>query len=183
LQIIYAAPFVLLSILAFAICLAVPSLRRFAFPALVVPVTFGFCSIVSWIAFVLIAADVLKLHLGPATGVHGVLEGLFFYFLPGVLACWIAVAVLRFVERRFFGTKFARNLVLRLVISAVVGFAGGIIGLGIAGNSLPYGSVVATLEIASGAAGLSAVLAFLLTMAFQRRAERQHLPSVSDRAE
>jgi hypothetical protein len=181
LQIIYAAPFVLLSILSFAICLAVPSLRRFALPALIVPVTFGFCSIVSWVAFVLIAGHVLKLHLGPATGVHGLLEGLFFYCLPGVLASWVAISAVGFVHRSILRTQIARDIVLRLVISAVAGFAGGIIGFGVAGNSLPYGSVVATLEIASVAAGLSAALAFLLTMRVQRRGrKRKGLPSAPD---
>jgi hypothetical protein len=169
LAIIYAAPFVLLSILSFSICLAVPSLRRFALPALIVPVTFGFCSIVSWVAFVLIAGDVLKLHLGPASGVHGVLEGLFFYCLPGVLASWVAIATMGFVQRRILRTKIAIDILLRLVISAVAGFVGSIIGFGVAGNSLPHGSVVASLEIASVAATLSAVLAFLLTMTVQRR--------------
>jgi hypothetical protein len=181
LQIIYAAPFVFLSIVSFAICLAVPSLRRFALPALIVRVTFGFSSIVGWVAFALIADDVLKLHLGPATGVHGVVEGLLFYLLPGVVASWIAIATVRTLELRFLRTQFAKNLVLRLVISAVAGFAGGILGLGVAVNWLPDGSLVATLAAAFAAAGLTAVLAFLLTMTVQRRVERSQRTSSPNR--
>ena len=175
-QIIYAAPFVFLSIVSFAICLATPTLRRFALPALIAPVTFGFFSIMGWLAFAIVAGNVLKLHLGPATGVHGVLEGLFFYCLPGVFASWIAVATVRFAERRFLRTQFAKNLVIRLVISAVAALAGGIFGLGVAGNLLPGESLVAALAAGFVTAGLTAVLAFLLTMAIQRRVARSKLP-------
>lgn len=170
-QIIYAAPFIFLSIASFIICLAVRPLRRFAIPALIVPVTFGFFSILGWIAFVLIAGFVLKLHLGPATGVHGIAEGLLFYVIPGVLASWVAIVTARFVESRFLKTRFAKDLMLRIVVSAVGGFAGGVVGFGVASSCFPDGYLFATFVTAVVAAGLVSILAFLLTMTIQRRSK------------
>ena len=40
-QVIYALPFVLLSIVSFLVCVAVPRWRRYSFQALVAPVAFG----------------------------------------------------------------------------------------------------------------------------------------------
>jgi hypothetical protein len=176
LQIIYAAPFVFLSIVSFSICLAIRPLRRFAIPALIVPVTFGFFSILGWIAFVLIAGFVLKLHLGPATGIHGIAEGLLFYLVPGVLASWAAIVVARFVENRLLRTQFAKDLMLRIVVSAVGGFAGGIVGFGVASSCFPSGYIFATFLTAAITAGLVAILASLLTMTIQRRVEQSRLP-------
>lgn len=179
-QIIYAAPFIFLSLVSFIICLAARPLRRFAIPALIVPVTFGCFSILGWIGFVLIASFVLKLHLGPATGVHGIAEGLLFYVFPGVLASWIAIVIARFVESRLLITRFAKDLMLRIVVSAVAGFVGGVVGFGVAASCFPNGYLFATFVTAVVAAGLVAILAFLLTMLLQRRVERSRLHSSPD---
>jgi hypothetical protein len=179
-QIIYAAPFILLSIISFAVCLAVRALRRFAIPALIAPVTFGFFSIFGWIAFALITERVLKLHLGPATGTHGIVEGLLFYIAPGGIAAWVTIVIERWVERRFLRTRFAKDLMLRLVVSVVAGFAGGIVGFGVASNWLPSGYLFATLVAAVVTAGSVAILAFLLTMMLQKRDGGSRVPFSSN---
>lgn|GEM_PF-2955457 len=167
-QIIYAAPFILFSILSFAVCLTVPRLRRFALPALAVPVTFGMCSIAGWILSILIAEFVLKLNLGPAIGFHGVVEGLFFYIFPGILGAWLVVKLIRVFERYFLKTLFARNLILRTVIALIAAFIGGITGLGFATNLLQLGSTVASIWIALLASVVAAVIGFTITLLIQR---------------
>jgi hypothetical protein len=91
LQIIYAAPFVLLSLLCFGVFLAVPRLRRFAIAALVAPVAFGFCAISGYVAWVLVCDFLLKIQLRPVEGVRGIFEILFFFITPGVLGSWAAI--------------------------------------------------------------------------------------------
>jgi hypothetical protein len=169
-QIIYAAPFILLSILAFFICLAMPRFRRFAAAAFVIPVTFGVCSIVGWIAFILIAGNVLHLNLGPAIGSHGVVEGLLFYLLPGVVGAWLAVRLIRIIERSFLNTQSARNLVIRVMVAAIMAFIGAFVGLGLATDLLPVGSTVTSLWIGLLSSILAATTGFAIAMAFQRRA-------------
>src|SRR5262244_11577 len=56
-QVLYAMPFVLVSVLAFLACVIVPRWRRYKFQALVAPVAFGFCSIV--------AAALIVLYIRP----------------------------------------------------------------------------------------------------------------------
>ena len=83
-QIIYAAPFILLSLLCFGVFLAVPRFRRFALAALVAPVAFGFCAIVGYVAWVLVCDFLLKIQLRPVEGLHGVIEILLFFVTRGV---------------------------------------------------------------------------------------------------
>jgi hypothetical protein len=168
-QIIYAAPFILLSILAFFVFLAVPQFRRFASAAFVVPITFGVCSIVGWIAFILIAGNVLHLNLGPAIGIHGIVEGLLFYVLPGVVGAWIAVRLIHIVERSFLNTQTAKNFVIRVILATILAFVGAFVGLGLATHLLPAGSTVASLWIAFLSSILSATAGFVIAMGFQRR--------------
>jgi hypothetical protein len=163
LQIIYALPFILLSVLIFAVCLAVPQLRRFALPALVVPVIFGVCSIIGWVLFVLTASFVLRLNVGPATGIKGVSEGLLFYVLPGVLGAWLAVRLVRTFERYFLKTPAIRNLMIRAVIALISASIGGFVGLGVATNLLPPGSSVASLWIALIASAVAGAVSFTVT--------------------
>jgi hypothetical protein len=125
-QIIYAAPFVLLSVAAFFACLALPRLRPYALQALVVPVAFGACSI---IAFALIAVTWAMLnerfglvppHWAPLT-VCAIA-----YVAFGIVGARFAV---RLVQRRFHSstTKKAqgkRTLVLRLVTSFILPHCG-----------------------------------------------------------
>ena len=93
-QIIYAAPFVLLSLLSFGVFLVVPRLRRFAIAALVAPVAFGFCAIVGYVAWVLVCDFVLKIQLRPVEGLHGAIEILFFFIIPGVMGSWAAIWII-----------------------------------------------------------------------------------------
>lgn len=100
-QVIYALPFVLLSILSFLICAAVPRLRHYKIQALIAPVTFGFCSIVAAGAIVL-TSDHFKLGLfvKPWTGPRDAVPLLFIYFIPGLLGSWCAVAAVNKVRQR-----------------------------------------------------------------------------------
>jgi hypothetical protein len=99
LQIIYAAPFVMLSLLSFIVFLVVPRLRRFALQALVAPVAFGFCAIAGYFAWVLVCDFLLKMQLRPVEGLRGVIEVLFFFITPGVIGSWAAVWIVgRFIR-------------------------------------------------------------------------------------
>jgi len=91
-QIIYAAPFMLLSVLAFLVCVAVPRWRRYWFQALVAPVAFGFCSIVAAGAAAL-TSDYLKLGLftKPWSGILSALPIISIYFLAGFVGSWCAI--------------------------------------------------------------------------------------------
>ena|SRR5260370_38446915 len=97
---IYAAPFVALSALAFLLCLAIPGVRRYKLYALVAPVAFGFCSIVT-MGIVVVTGDLVgqRLRLSvfsePLTGIKGAAILLFIYFIPGILGAWFAVAIIR----------------------------------------------------------------------------------------
>src|SRR5437660_378888 len=99
-QIIYALPFIALSVILCAICLVFPRLRRYMVPALVAPVAFGFCSIVGAGTVVLIA-DKFGLLTEPAMGVRGVVIAMLIYFLPGGLGVWLAVSATRRIQTHF----------------------------------------------------------------------------------
>lgn len=167
-QIIYAAPFIFLSILSFAICLGVPRFRRFAFSALVVPVTFGVCSITGWILFVLSAVFVFHLNLGPATGLKGITWGILFYVFPGVLGAWIGVSLVRISERYFRKSAVIRHWAIRSIIALIAAFIGGVLSLGFAADLLPPGSMVASLLIASVASIAAGAIGFTITALVQR---------------
>lgn len=118
-QLLYAAPFVLIAFLAFAVCALAPSVRRFALSALIAPLVFGFCSLAGWIAFALISGKLLKINLGPATGMHGLFEGLLFYMVPGIVASYLAVVIVQRLERFFLRTEKARIIALRIELTLV----------------------------------------------------------------
>ena len=98
---VYAAPFVLLSILCFLICVAVPRWRGYRFQALVAPVAFGFCSIVA-MAVIVLTSD--HFNLGLFTKVpSGSLEAValfMIYFIPGLIGSWGAVAAVTKIVSR-----------------------------------------------------------------------------------
>ena len=93
LGIIYAIPFVVLSLLAWALCLVVPKLHQYALQALVAPVAFGFCSIVSAVTIVVSAAG-LRRPVPEIAGVGGVLIVIGIYITPGVLGTLLVLALL-----------------------------------------------------------------------------------------
>ena len=82
--IIYAAPFVFLSLLAFGYCACFPKRRKYAIQAAVAPLAFGVCSIVGLLFFSLLVAA----H-GSATKTAIMLC----YVLPGLLGACGAVSV------------------------------------------------------------------------------------------
>jgi hypothetical protein len=105
-QFLYAAPFVLLSLISFVGCLAIPRLRQHALPALVAPVAFGVCSILTFVT-IIVAANIITDHFhvdvspGPLVGIKGILIGVSFYFIPGIVGAWIAVYLTNKFKRRF----------------------------------------------------------------------------------
>lgn len=168
-QIIYAAPFVLLSILSFVICLAIPKLRHFSLPALIAPVAFGVCSIVGWISFILISQFVFRISLGPAAGLGGVVEGLLFYLAPGLFGAWLAVKAVRALDQRLLTSTTARDVLLALAIGAVSAGISGVTGLGLATAYMAPGSVVASWWIALGAFGFGGLGAYVVARVVQNR--------------
>jgi hypothetical protein len=64
-QTIYAVPFVLISLIAFAVFIAVPRLRRHALAAVVAPAAFGFWALVGHVTCVLVCMFVLKVQPRP----------------------------------------------------------------------------------------------------------------------
>lgn len=89
-QFIYAAPFILLSVVGFFACIVIPRLRQYRFQALVAPVAFGFCSIVAMVAIV-VASD--QLNLGLFTKPVSALSLLLIYVAPGLVGAWRATII------------------------------------------------------------------------------------------
>lgn len=96
-QIIFAIPFIAVSIIAFIVYLSVPCLRRFALPALVVPVTFGACS-VTGLGIFMLAVDS---HFDDLPRVIAVGAPLIAFLGSGVAGTWLAIAGLRLAKKRF----------------------------------------------------------------------------------
>jgi hypothetical protein len=100
-QVIYAAPFMMLSMLGFLICVAVPRWRPYKIQALVAPVAFAFCSIVTAGAVILTADYVnLDLFTKPWSGPRDAVPLFFIYFIPGLVGSWCAVAAVRKIAAR-----------------------------------------------------------------------------------
>jgi hypothetical protein len=100
-QVIYALPFVVLSMLSFLICAAVPRWRPYKFQALIAPVAFGFFSIVAAGAMVLTSDHFnLGLFTKPWTGPRDAMPLLLIYFIPGLVGSWCAVAAVKKIARK-----------------------------------------------------------------------------------
>jgi hypothetical protein len=165
-QIIYAAPFVMLSLFCFTLCAIVLPLRRFALSALLTPVAFGVCSIAGWFAFAVIGDSILKNGLGPASGIHGWIEGVFFYLLPGVMGSWVTVVVVRSLERFLLRTERARELALRTEIVAVAFPTGFLLTLFSAGRwlgSISNYSIVQWIVTSCAGGALASACAYFAT--------------------
>jgi hypothetical protein len=95
-QVIYAVPFILLSAICYLACLAIPRVRRYALQAMLAPVAFGFCSIISAGAAVLVSDFSGVFHFSaldePLDGFRGLAIALAVYFVPGFLGAWLAVS-------------------------------------------------------------------------------------------
>ena len=174
-QVIYAAPFILLSLIAFACFLAIPKLRPYAFRALVAPVAFGFCSIVAMV-LLLVSSHGLGLQFAdyPLTGVGGVVKGIAIYFIPGLIGAWIAVEIVRQIETRALNTQSRRDVAIRTIVSMIIFGPAFIVCAGIqfklfsrAEESWPL-----SLALSFIVAALAAVAAYLLLRALQKRPRR-----------
>jgi hypothetical protein len=171
-QVIYAAPFILLSLIAFVFFLAVPSLRSYAFRALVAPVAFGFCSIVA-AGLIILSAERLGLPLAssPRAGLRELLVGIAIYFIPGMIGSWIAVEVVRQIERRFVKTQRERNFAIRVIASLIIFCPAFIACLGVEFKVFPkaveWWPLSLGLSFLAGA--LAAISAYLLLRFLQER--------------
>lgn len=169
-QVIYAAPFILLSLIAFAVFLAVPRLRPYKFRALVAPVAFGFCSIV---AMVLIAVSSQGLGLrfmnSPLAGLRGLALGIAIYFIPGLMGAWIAVEIVRQIEVRALKTQRERDFATRIIISLIIFVAAFIVCVGVQSSLFPKADEWWPLCLALVAATLAAILSYLLVKVIQKR--------------
>jgi hypothetical protein len=177
LQLIYAAPFILISVLSFGLCLAIPPLRRFALPAIIAPVTFGFFSLAAWIGAALVLGLLLKIHEGPAVGMRGFVEGITFYIFPGLAASCVAVTAIRWLERRFLRSCFAREFVIHLIISLIVGGLAGIAGFAWSASWVSDRTPLLGLTVALAFAGFSVLIASILTFLTLRLAIKRKLAS------
>jgi len=100
-QILYAFPFILLSLLAFLVCVIVRRFRRYAFHALAVPVIFGGCSIIGGIASALLSEFLLGRLNRFDTDTNKIIEiGIFIsaYVLSGLCGAWAAVRSINWVN-------------------------------------------------------------------------------------
>jgi hypothetical protein len=120
--VIYAAPFILLSLAAFFVCLLVPSFRPYTFRAMVAPVVFGFCSMFGMVVGVVALNSIQKnpLFNRPLTDVQTYVMEALLYFPPGLIGAWLAVTIVKRVEERWLNTELARAFAVRLVIALIV---------------------------------------------------------------
>lgn len=117
-QVIYAVPFVIFSLIAFPICLIVPRWRPYSIRALVAPVAFGACSVVA-LGIGIFAADFAAslLHAGESAQNVYSYFALFLFPAGGACGAWLAATAVRFVEVRL--SPKGRQRLLRAVIALV----------------------------------------------------------------
>jgi hypothetical protein len=172
-QVIYAAPFILLSLIAFACSLAISKLRPYAFRALVAPVAFGSCSIVAMV-LILVGSHGLGLQFAnyPLAGMRGVLEGIAIYLIPGLLGAWIAVEIVRQIETKVLNTQHRRDFAIRTVIALIIFGPAFIVCTGVQfklfSRAEEWWPLTLVLSFIVGA--LAAVASYLLIGALQKRA-------------
>ena len=97
-QIIYLAPFVLLSAISGAIFLVIPRLRRYAMQAAAVPVAFSTCSIVGMGAIV-IAVNYFGALAEPLAGTRGIVAALLVYVICGAAGGWLSTSIIGRIQR------------------------------------------------------------------------------------
>jgi hypothetical protein len=170
--VIYAAPFILLSLIGFVCSMAIPRMRPYAFRALVAPVAFGFCSIVA-MGLILAISHGLNLQFAnaPLVGARGLFEGIAIYFFPGLVGAWIAIQIVSQIETRVLNTQGKRNFVIRAVFALVVFGPVFIVCAGILFNvfSSAEGWWPGLLAISFITAAFAAALTYLLVWTLQRR--------------
>ena len=162
-QLFYALPFILLSLIAFTGCLIIPRLRQYAVQILVVPVTFGACSLAGLMAGALLA------NLGPESWnpPAAMVLGLFGFLSGGLFGAWIAVIVVRRLER------VAKELLLRGVVALIVLGIVSLLSLAAAENMFPdadsWPSFLLMAAISFVVGILGAGLAYALAKKLQAR--------------
>ena len=172
-SLIYAAPFILLSLICFLISLGVPNLRRLAFRALVAPVAFGFSAILGWISFAM-GLVYFKFDVRPATRPAFVLlAGLVFWALPGCIGAWLSIAIVKKAEEKFFKTSEARQLAQRVVVALISFLCGSFISLGLTESWLPTDSFVANLGLPLLGGASIGIVTFFLAKYIQRRSSSE----------
>lgn len=168
-QILYAAPFLLLSFAGFLICLGIRRWRRFAYRALAAPVSFGFCSVAGLMAVALLF-ERLKLTM---EGEKSRVIAVSIYLLMGLVGSWLTVVLVGRAERRLLRTQAAKDRALRIVTALVAVPIGLIVGLALAGEWLKPGNLKGALML-SILVGLSAgVLTYFSTKEIQNHAARR----------
>jgi hypothetical protein len=93
-QLIYALPFILLSIILGLASLAIPRTRRYALQVAIAPVAFGFCSIVGVAGVLIFSATVgIDIFSKMPPGIEANVFFAVIYFVPGVAGTWLAVLI------------------------------------------------------------------------------------------
>jgi len=164
-QLIYAAPFILLSLALFFVCLIVPRLRPYAFRALVAPVAFGFCSIVGMALIVLSLNSINRnpLFNRPITDAQTYILDALMYFPPGVLGAWLAVNIVRQIENHWLNTDRSRAFAVRLTVALIVFPPAFILWFGFSDRLLGNDWAISHLALSLPLAVMVAVLAAALT--------------------
>ena len=166
-QLIYAAPFFLLSLVGFTFCAIGKKQRRFALSALLAPVAFGVCSLAGWIVYAIISDRLHKGGLGPNSLW---LYGLAFYVLPGFIGSWLAASVTLRLEHILFRTERTRSIALQVEIAAVVFPLGFILSLSGIDNWLSWLWMDHAAEVLAGAVlggGLISAAVFMASRGVQ----------------
>jgi hypothetical protein len=120
-QVMYALPFVLLSLIAFSTFLLVPSWRKYTFIALVAPIAFGAGSIAGVVVGSMLIIIAGQHFPGGALGQSmGAFVGVSFFLCGGAAGGWLAVATVRRLEREILSSIRAKQFALRVVIGLIV---------------------------------------------------------------
>ena len=97
--IFYAMPFVAFSLIALALCLLIPGLRRHALTVAVAPVAFGFFSI-GGVGLALLVENATRFATSAAANQVGFgLMGAVFV-ISGIVGVWVSVTLTRSLLRR-----------------------------------------------------------------------------------
>lgn len=171
-QVIYAAPFILLSFIAFFCSFAIPRMRPYAFRALVAPVAFGFCSIVGMFLILAISHGLnLEFANAPLVGMRGFFEGIAIYVFPGLVGAWIAIRIVTQIETSVLNTQGKRDFAIRAVCALLVFGPVFIVCIGVLFNMFSSAEEwwPALLTISCIAALVAATLTYLLARTLQQR--------------
>jgi hypothetical protein len=169
----YIVPFVLVSLIAFLVFLAIPRLRPFAFRALIAPAAFGVCSIV---AAMFLALAVERLSPGsfasPLATSKAVFVGIFIYLVPGLIGAAVAVVMWKHVELLVLRTGRARDVAVRAVLSSALFVPAFFVGARVQIWLLPRVTethVMIILLLSLAVAGLVAFFSYRLLRHLQER--------------